>query len=215
MFRLCSLLVLLAAPLGAGEASGPIRVVDADTFDIGLAENVRLIGIDAAEGAQTCTDASGTILACGEMASAAARRLYQGKRATCRWEETDRYGRPLAVCTVEGRDANADLVRLGLARTYRDSPAYAEEEKEAQLLARGLWAYEMMDPAAWRAAQRASGSVARTDCAIKGNMSSSGRIYHMPGQRDYDATRIDTRRGERWFCSEREAREAGWRKARR
>lgn len=40
------------------------------------------------------------------------------------------------------------------------------------------------------------------------------RIYHVPGQPYYDATRINTAEGERWFCSEAEAQAAGWRKAR-
>ncbi len=51
-------------------------------------------------------------------------------------------------------------------------------------------------------------------CRIKGNISWSGEhIYHVPGQPYYDATRIDTAMGERWFCSEAQARAAGWRKA--
>lgn len=52
-------------------------------------------------------------------------------------------------------------------------------------------------------------------CNIKGNISATGeRIYHMPGQKYYAATRINLVWGERWFCSESEARGAGWRKAR-
>jgi hypothetical protein len=51
-------------------------------------------------------------------------------------------------------------------------------------------------------------------CVIKGNISMSGeRIYHVPGQRYYDETRIKPAYGERWFCSEEEARAAGWRKS--
>ena len=55
------------------------------------------------------------------------------------------------------------------------------------------------------------------DCNIKGNISfSTGeRIYHVPGQEYYSKTRINTGNGERWFCSEAEARAAGWRRARR
>jgi hypothetical protein len=40
------------------------------------------------------------------------------------------------------------------------------------------------------------------------------RIYHLPGQKYYFATRINWLRGERWFCSESDARAAGWRKSR-
>ena len=50
-------------------------------------------------------------------------------------------------------------------------------------------------------------------CQIKGNISAKGeRIYHPPGCRYYNATVIDTNRGERWFCTEAEAVVAGWRR---
>lgn len=54
------------------------------------------------------------------------------------------------------------------------------------------------------------------DCNIKGNISinTGERIFHVPGQRYYDVTRISPQYGERWFCSEQEARQAGWRKSR-
>jgi hypothetical protein len=53
-------------------------------------------------------------------------------------------------------------------------------------------------------------------CDIKGNVSvgSGERIYHVPGQPYYHDTVISMRKGERWFCSEAEAQQAGWRKAR-
>lgn len=53
-------------------------------------------------------------------------------------------------------------------------------------------------------------------CNIKGNVSinSGERIYHLPGQEFYAATTIRPEYGERWFCSEAEARSAGWRKSR-
>ena len=53
-------------------------------------------------------------------------------------------------------------------------------------------------------------------CDIKGNISinTGERIYHVPGQRYYAATRISPQYGERWFCSEADARAAGWRRAR-
>jgi len=56
--------------------------------------------------------------------------------------------------------------------------------------------------------------VARSSCDIKGNISASGeRIYHLPGQDYYDDTRISAGKGERYFCSEEEARAAGWRRS--
>jgi hypothetical protein len=52
-------------------------------------------------------------------------------------------------------------------------------------------------------------------CRIKGNVSiaTGERIYHVPGQADYERTKISPSYGERWFCSEAEARGAGWRRA--
>jgi len=54
-------------------------------------------------------------------------------------------------------------------------------------------------------------SAPTTGCRIKGNISQSGRIYHVPGSPSYDQTKIDESKGERWFCTEEEARAAGWR----
>ncbi len=55
------------------------------------------------------------------------------------------------------------------------------------------------------------------DCRIKGNISwdSGARIYHLPGDEYYEQTSIVPSEGERWFCSEDEARAAGWRRTRR
>ena len=53
-------------------------------------------------------------------------------------------------------------------------------------------------------------------CVIKGNVAASGeRIYHVPGGEYYAVTRVNPAKGERWFCSEAEAREAGWRRSKR
>lgn len=62
-----------------------------------------------------------------------------------------------------------------------------------------------------------SASLPGSGCDIKGNVSinSGKRIYHMPGQEDYSTTVIRAEYGERWFCSETEALEAGWQRASR
>ncbi len=80
---------------------------------------------------------------------------------------------------------------------------------------RGIWATEFVKPWAWRRGKRlAANDNAPTRCKIKGNINASGeRIYHMPSQQAYNVTRIDSDAGERWFCSESEAKAAGWRKA--
>ena len=49
-------------------------------------------------------------------------------------------------------------------------------------------------------------------CPIKGNINSKHqKIYHIPCSKHYEKTEVRTVDGERWFCSEDEARTAGWR----
>jgi len=49
-------------------------------------------------------------------------------------------------------------------------------------------------------------------CDIKGNIGKNGeKIYHLPGTYLWQRTKIMETTGERWFCSEAEARGSGWR----
>lgn len=52
-------------------------------------------------------------------------------------------------------------------------------------------------------------------CDIKGNKSfnTGEKIYHLPGQTFYADTVINPEYGERWFCTEEEAQDNGWRKS--
>jgi len=52
-------------------------------------------------------------------------------------------------------------------------------------------------------------------CDIKGNISytTKEKIYHVPGGEFYDECDINPEYGERWFCTEQEAINNGWRKS--
>ena len=196
------------------DLSGPARVIDGDTLRIG-ATRIRLHGIDAPEAAQTCTSAEGADFACGAVATQALVTVIGEGRVACTPVDLDRYGRTVARCAVAGRDLGQAMVAAGYATAYRAySTAYVKAEDEARRAGRGLWAAQMQNPADYRAAQ-AQVQAAPASCAIKGNIGGGGRIYHTPGQEHYAATRISTAKGERWFCTEAEARAAGWRAARR
>lgn len=48
-------------------------------------------------------------------------------------------------------------------------------------------------------------------CDIKGDIDNDGdKIYHILGQQMYDATVVNPKQGETWFCSYEEAEAAGW-----
>ena len=203
-------------PLAASaDPSGVVRVIDADTWDVGDTR-VRLFGIDAPELDQTCT-LDGRAWECGVWAADETRRWYEGRTATCRAVTIDRYGRTVARCSVDGQDVGRQMVRAGWALAYRDySMDYDLDEKTAAVQRRGLHRGEAQEPAQFRASrQPAPAPAPDAACAIKGNISDRGRIYHLPGQENYARTRINPARGERWFCSEAEARAAGWRRARK
>lgn len=209
----CLPLATLGGPKGP---VGPVRVIDADTWDVG-GQRVRLFGIDAPELDQTCQRPDGEIWACGQWITDQVRARYQGRNARCSALDTDRYGRIVARCSINGADVGGALVAEGLAFAYRRySMDYDLDEKRAAVNGRGLHASRIQSPADHRAARIRPAQAAPGDCAIKGNISSGGRrIYHLPGQEHYDRTRISTRKGERWFCTESDARRAGWRRAKR
>ncbi len=205
------------APSGARQAdglSGTAAVIDGDTLSIG-GSHVRLEGIDAPESAQTCGRRWLGSWACGRAAAGALEKLVAGRRVECEGRGHDKYGRVLGVCFVEGRDINAEMVHQGLAWAFvKYSSSYVEEEKAARAGKLGIWqgeaepAWEFRDKR-WASAETA----APNGCAIKGNVTAHGHIYHMPWSPWYGKVRIDPAKGERWFCSEDEAKAAGWRPA--
>lgn len=193
--------------------SGLAHVVDGDTIRLN-GEKIRLTGIDAPESDQTCFDDQTVSYACGAQSSAYLKRLVGKNTLRCDGRERDKYGRLLATCYLQDRDINAEMVRSGWAVAYRQySMEYTSDEEKAKTSRLGLWQGNFRMPWAWRQDQR----IAVHDvngCNIKGNISDSGRIYHLPGSRWYSATRINEKKGERWFCSELEALAAGWRSPR-
>lgn len=234
---LVSAAVAAGAQLGcapqAAEITGRAKVVDGDSLEIG-SDRVRLFGIDAPEGRQDCRR-NGQAWRCGDDAAAKLRGLVAGATLRCMPRDTDEYGRSVSVCKNGNTDINAEMVRAGFALAYRRySNDYVDEENEARNAKRGLWAGEFTAPWNYRRESReetprpqqqptpraapGGGTTAtqppNSRCGIKGNINQRGdRIYHLPGSDSYDSTVINERNGERWFCSEAEARAAGWRAA--
>jgi endonuclease YncB( thermonuclease family) len=226
------LLIVATACSGAppDAVSGRVTVTDGDSFEIGETR-VRLNAIDAPEGRQTCVR-GGSIWRCGEAATAKLRGLVAGRTVACTRKDEDAYGRMVAVCSNGAADLGGAMVAAGLALAYRQYGSdYADEENAARAARRGLWASEFTPP--WELRRSEAGSAEtprprraiptdrqrgtaatpqrRTGCTIKGNISDNGKIYHVRGSSHYEETRIDESDGERWFCTEREARAAGWR----
>ncbi|WP_394892234.1 thermonuclease family protein [Mesorhizobium sp. AaZ16] len=206
---------------------GRASVVDGDTIEV-AGQRVRFNGIDAPESSQQCEDAQGFRYQCGAAAAEALDEfLAKSRPIRCEFVEWDRYGRYVGNCfRADGESVAAWLVESGHALDWPkySGGAYAGEQASARQAKRALWSGSFQEPWEWRSENDDEGKsgivplfgTLSGECSIKGNLSNKGeRIYHLPGQEFYNRTRISAGKGERWFCSEQEARQAGWRKSRR
>ncbi len=204
-----------------GTIVGRASVIDGDTIEID-GRRIRLHGIDAPESGQSCRDGTEREYQCGRRAALALSDKVGQQAVSCQQRDVDRYGRIVAVCRASNEDLNGWLVSRGWAMAYRRYGSdYIEAEDEARAAKRGIWAGRFTTPEEWRhgkkgeiAKEQPSSADRAATCAIKGNISRSGeRIYHGPGGKWYERTKINPSNGERWFCSEAAAKAAGWRRA--
>ena len=198
----------------AGAITGRADVIDGDTLAID-GVRIRLEGIDAPEAGQTCGQSQAGTLGCGAKAAGALARLADGKPIRCEQRGLDKYGRTLGVCFAGELELNAWMVRQGYAWAFaKYSTSYVKEEAAARSEKLGIWQGEALPPWEYRA-QRWAGVKERAPdgCAIKGNVTARGKIYHMPWSPWYAKVKVDALNGERWFCSEADALAVGWRPA--
>jgi endonuclease YncB( thermonuclease family) len=206
----------LALTPAAKPLEGRAIAVAGDTLRFG-ATTIRLAGIEAPEREQRCVRGNNRKWRCAEAAQAALEKLTRGKTITCELGARDEQGRQLATCSVEQRDLAAALVREGhVFATGNFLSRYGRLESEARSAKSGVWiAGDATERASayrskvWEEARR----TAPDGCPIKGAVSGSTKVYLLPWTSDYSSTRIRPQRGERWFCSERDAVAAGWRAA--
>jgi endonuclease YncB( thermonuclease family) len=198
-----------ASPRAIG---GLAKVVDGDTIVVGDTR-IRLEGIDAPEAGQTCSRRPTGDWPCGTEATAALASLIEGKVVRCEPMGSDRYRRTLGVCFLGAEDLNAWMVRQGHAWAFvRYSTRYVAEEGQARAKGLGIWQGEATPAWEYRARRWATAQPrAPEGCAIKGNVTARGKIYHLPWSPWYAQINMDAGGGRRWFCTEAEALAAGWR----
>lgn len=216
LFLLASLSVsAIAAPSSDGPViAGTARVIDGDTIDVS-GQRIRLEGIDAPETAQTCKSADGADWSCGKAAAAALKSLIGTQSVSCSATGKDKYDRTLAQCSAAGVNINRSMVESGYAWAFvKYSSAFVDAEATARAAKAGVWRGPAVAPWDYRAGSwQTAETSAPAGCAIKGNISDNGRIYHLPWSPWYAKVKIDEADGERWFCNEAEAAAAGWRPA--
>ena len=237
-FLLAIPLLLLPAVADAADITGVPKIREGDQITIGNSR-IRLDGIDAPSVDQLCLNHSGERWTCGVAARDELIKHAGGKSWTCHVKQTDRRGRQIARCEVDGEDIQKWMVKSGWALAYvRFSHDYDADEKAARDAKAGMWQGAFIAPWDWRVRNKkttilgsakppdnastillasASGSVAPSpDCTIKGNVNRSGEcIFHQPTSRWYARIEMKISKGTRWFCSVEEAEAAGCRETRR
>ncbi|MGB7430958.1 MAG: thermonuclease family protein [Ahrensia sp.] len=148
LFALVAIVAAYFSRLATQHHTGKPSVIDGDSVRLDGIE-MRLVGIDAPEFAQTCQRTQPW--ACGRAARDHLASLLGGGPVQCSGGDTDQFDRLLVRCTVNGQNINAAMVRDGFAVAFGE---YEALEAQARAERRGLWASEFERPAQWRAARR-------------------------------------------------------------
>jgi endonuclease YncB( thermonuclease family) len=235
-----SLLGLLLLTEAAEAASAVVR--DGDTIQLGDTV-YHLDGIDAPELDQLCINDQADPWSCGIDARDRLSKLIGGRSVRCDdlGPDKGRGGRHLGVCTADGDKVslNQQAARSGIAINVEPAAkVHAKEDAAAANTAvSGIWKGCFAVPADFRAGKKDGpllGASCRADrdseiravlfpnppaappgCTIKGKFALRARvtgnigIYHLQGCPSYPGITEP----ERWFCSEDDARAAGFRRA--
>lgn len=199
------------------------HIIDGDTFEIASGERIRLAEVNAPEQGECYFDE----------AKKALTKILSGKPLRLIKDETgqDKFGRLLRIVNIDTEDARTPnivaqeyLAAHGFVRyDPHGNRAYQDGIKTAEGLARanerGMWSVCKKEikknesaPAPW---VDADVPPEKATCVIKGNVSDSGfgKQYFMPSCKNYSQIKITPEKGDRYFCTEREAIRAKFKKS--
>ncbi len=182
-----------------------VSVPDGDSLQLADGRRVRLLGIDAPEKGRCMSDDARQMLS----------QQALGRHVRLKNVVTDDYGRMLANVIVEDVPGwigymrktydpylNRVLLRNGLARfesvnsPYKDTLVKASTEAKEQK--RGIYS------------ELCRKTTPPAGCSLKGNIREGKKVFYPPTCRYYKDVIVDEAFGDAWFCSEKEAIEAGF-----
>lgn len=188
-------------------------VVDGDTLQIGN-HVYSLYGIDAPELGQLCFQ-DNRWNHCGVTAAFELKKLLDfDKPLRCEPAPADKRK---IICHAASVNVALVLLKAGYAVAASGSDvAYKQAEKSAREGSLGLWHMSFVSPWDWRHGRRLPGADAAAEtmgCPIRAVIEANGRkVYYVPTDNDYKKITVDKEKGGRLFCSDGEARRAGWRR---
>lgn len=172
-----------------------VSVIDGDSFKIERDQTIRLSSLDAPE-VEYCT---------GQKSKQYLTKKINGKKVILKELKTDRYGRVMAMVYVRGENVNEYMVKNGLALHIWDTSSQNQILDNANNFARenklGIFSEECFQAVP-----------PNPKCAIKGNIiqDTKSKEYILPECNMYTSSIIEKYKGEEWFCTEAEAKKAGY-----
>ncbi len=176
-----------------------IRVIDGDTFETAEGQRIRLASTEAPELGRCGSDEAKKKL----------EELLMGKPLYVKVVYQDPYRRQISFVYSGKTFINEEMLRDGFAYYYRSSPGKIGEElkaatEKARQDKKGIFGEKCTQ----------STNPDKPKCNIKGNLGNSKntKIYYLPDCGVYPNTQVQLYLGDQWFCSETQAKKAGFRK---
>lgn len=172
-----------------------VSVIDGDSLVIGNEQTIKLASLDAPE-LEYCF---------GKEAKEALTKKIDGKKVILKELKTDMYGRIRAMVYINGESVNEYMIKNGFATRETDISSLKNELLKSNDFARknnlGIFSEKCTQK-----------EPPNEKCNIKGNIfyARKSKEYIMPSCEDYKISIIAKYKGEQWFCSEKEAIEAGY-----
>ena len=216
----------------------PITVIDGDTIQIGDTV-IQLAKIDAPELGQVCEN-NGDFWPCGLVGAYELGKLVVFHRGdiVC-YPQGVRDGATVAECTFGDFDLSEVLLLDGIAVAKPKAPrTYVIAERKAREASLGVWRGKFVRPWDWRDGKRLQGEPVapkghdmrdehawswggvplhpihhplHSGCVIKAKKGDGETgLYYTPLDPGYADIKIDSSKGDRYFCSDDAARRAGW-----
>jgi endonuclease YncB( thermonuclease family) len=191
--------------------SGRAVAISGDLMRVG-GTLVRLSNVEAPDAHQPCHRANGRRWNCASAAKAGLARLIRRRTVSCTPTGQEDGSAIVAQCHTEKIDVAAELVRHGYVFAVRSFfGSLSGEEDAARAAKAGIWQGEILRPQAWRDQEWQDAMHSAPDgCPIKGYIRASSKLYALPWSENYDRTKVRTDKGGRWFCSEDDAKAAGF-----
>lgn len=172
-----------------------IEVMDGDTYRIQNKQVMRLYGVDAPELGTCMSEKSKNKLS----------TLILGKRVTLRNIRSGGFNRVMGYTYLGNTSIETEMMKAGmvvLIRGTKDLPGLMEASDYARSHQLGVFSPECYQTT----------NIKTPACNIKGNVgeTKSDKHYFTPSCPNYTQTVVWLSYGDQWFCSEKEAINAGF-----